>query len=273
MPRKVLPLPKPLDAESALPLYRQLFDRLRKAILRGVFAPGALLPSETELGADYGVSRITVRRAVEELRQLGLVQPEKGRGVRVRKPAIMQTAPVLGAIEGLIENNLAMGLETEVELREFDYLPASPDVAQALGLPEGATVQHAVRVRSHDGVPFSHLTTFVPEHIGRGFDKAEMAKHPLLLLLERNGIEVAGARQTITAQTAPRHIARLLNVETGSALLRIERIVTAQDDAAVEYIIGLYRPDIYAYRMRLQRELGPGVNRWAHVPRGEAAAD
>jgi GntR family transcriptional regulator len=255
---------KHLDPESAIPLYHQLFRRLREGIIRGGFKAGALLPSQADLEKTYGVSRITVRRAVEELRQRGLVEPENGRGVRVLHSRL-GGAPIFGGLEGMLENNLAMGLETEVELLEFDYVPAFNEIAEALGIPPGAMVQHAVRIRKMNGMPFSHLTTSVPEHLGLQYHSDDMATQPLLLLLERTGVKVESARQTITAEMASRQIARLLHVEVGTALLRIERIVLAEDNQPVEHIIGLYRPDIYAYRMTLTREGGVPANRWTHA--------
>ena len=136
-------------------------------------------------------------------------------------------------------------------------------MAEALRCALGAIVQHTVRVRSIEGEPFSHLTTYVPEDIGRSYDRNDLASTPLLALLERCGVVVSSAQQTITAALADARVAPLLNVEVASPLLRIARIVCDQDDRAVEFIVGLYRPDRYQYRMMLNRVQGEEEKMWS----------
>jgi GntR family transcriptional regulator len=145
----------------------------------------------------------------------------------------------------------------------FEYRAAGEDVARALGLLPGDEVQRAVRVRSLEGEPFSHLTTFVPAGIGRSFTADEMSHIPLLQLLERCGVVVSSARQTITATLADPEVAPRLSVDVGSALLRISRVVYDQDGRAVEYITGLYRPDRYQYDMNLERVHGAEARQWS----------
>ncbi len=243
------------------PLYHQIYLILRNQLVAGAYPAGTLLPSEQELTRDYGVSRITAKRALNELAAEGLVSRERGRGtVATYEPP---QAPISSSVEGLIENLLQMGLRTEVSLLSFDYLPAADDVARALGLPPGDEVQRAVRVRSLEGEPFSHLTTYVPGEIGRSFTADDISHIPLLKLLERYGIIMSSARQTITATLADPEIAPRLSVEVGSALLRISRVVCDQDGRAVEYITGLYRPDRYQYDMNLARAEGADARDWS----------
>lgn len=250
-----------LDPKNPTPLYHQLFERLHEAIFNGTFAPLELLPSEADLEREYQVSRITVRRALEELRLRNLVTREKGRGTRVarRKPI---SSSIIGSVEGMLENNLAMGLETHVEVLEFDYIPVTADIAEAMFLDAGEIVQYSVRVRYHDGVPFSYLTTYVPAHIGRRFSRDDMNASPLLILLEKTGVEIDHAEQSISAEQASPHVAQCLDVDPAHALLRIERTAYDVDKRPVQHIIALYRPEIYAYRMKLARKSKSQSKQW-----------
>jgi len=255
-----------VDAASPTPLYHQIYLILRDEILSGERPRGALLPGEKDLIEIFAVSRITAKRALNELAAAGLVVRERGRGTRVRYEG--PTPPIRSSVEGLLENLLAMGLKTEVRLLEFDYVPATEEVARALHCEVRTPVQHAVRVRSLEGAPLSHLTTYVPEDIGRSFDARDLARTPLLALLERCGVVVTSAEQTIAATLADSRVASLLGVAVGSALLRIRRVVHDQAGRPVEYITGLYRPDRYQYRMALSRVEGGERKIWSPVAEG-----
>lgn len=237
--------------ETPWPKYHQVYLVLRQQIRDGSFATDGTIPSEMELGRLFGVSRITIRKALDRLEREGTIDRRPGRGTFVRPGA--GNAHVNASLSGSIENLIAMGLQTQVQVISFDYPPAPPAAAEALGIIPGIPVQRVVRIRSHNGRPFSHLTTFVPEDLGRHYDASDMLKQPLLLLLERSGIRVAAAEQTITARLAEPEIARLLCLEPGEPLLSITRVV--QDDAgrSVELISGHYRPDTYEHRMSIDR--------------------
>jgi GntR family transcriptional regulator len=153
----------------------------------------------------------------------------------------------------MLENLIAMGLETQARVLEFGWVVPSADVAAAMGVPADAQVQRAVRVRSTDGGPFSHLTTYVPERVGRSIAAEDLGAHPLLTLLERSGVRVASADQTIGATLADAQAAMRLGVDVGSALLTLTRAVRDEAGQVVEYLQALYRPDRYLYRMSLAR--------------------
>jgi GntR family transcriptional regulator len=250
-----------VDDRLPTPLYHQIYLILRDKIAGGAYRGGDLLPSEEETARQFGVSRITAKRALNELADAGYVVRERGRGTRVvdDRPA----PPVRANVEGLLENLMAMGLKTKVTLLEFAYVAPGEAVAQALQCASTEKVQRAVRVRHLEGEPFSYLTTYVPEDVGRSFGRDELASTPLLTLLERSGVEVCRAEQTLTATLADAAVASRLDVDLGAPLLRIARIVYDQQDRPVEFIIGLYRPDRYQYRMALSRVQTDRANAWS----------
>jgi GntR family transcriptional regulator len=253
---------KAVDARIPTPLYHQIFLILRGQIIEGQLGPGAQVPGEEELARQFKVSRITARRALAELAAEGLVTRGRGRGTHViardREPP-----QVHGGVEGLIENLMAMGLKTQVQLLDFSYEAAAPDVASALRVAPGEEVQRSVRVRSLVDGPFSYLTTYVPADIGRKFGRKELAREPLLGLLERSGVVIGSADQTLSATLADTRVAPALKVAIGAPLLRIGRIVHDSSGRPVEYIVGLYRPDRYQFRMSLDRVRGEDRNTWS----------
>lgn len=243
------------------PLYHQIYVLLREKIVSGDYEDGSLIPSEHELEKIFNVSRITAKRALDELAADGLVARQRGRGtvVTFSAPVPSRNAETM---DGLLENLLTIALETQVTIHEFDYVPASPRAAEALGLEPGDKVQRAIRVRTKDNTPFSYVETYVPEDIGRSFNMEEMENQPLLGLLERAGVKISRARQTITATLADGNTASMLSINVGSPLLKVSRVVYDAEDRPVEFINVLYRPDLYQMSLSLSRVAGEKSNFW-----------
>lgn len=237
--------------DGLLPKHHQVYLVLRQQIREGVYDPNAPLPPEKELARQFGVSRITVRRALERLEREAAIDRQRGRGTFLRPDSAQPH--VAASLSGFIENLIAMGLRTEVRVLSLDYVSATTKVASALGIAPGSVVQKAIRIRAHAGVPFSYLTTWLPESIGRTFDADALRDTPLLVLLDRAGIKASSAQQTITAKLATPDIAGYLGLQPGEPVLSITRIVLDVEGRAVEFIHGLYRPDTYEHHMSIER--------------------
>ncbi|MFY9513224.1 MAG: GntR family transcriptional regulator [Rubrivivax sp.] len=236
-----------------LPKYHQIYLVLREQLHEGRFADG--LPGEVALAGQFGVARVTVRKALEQLQAEGLIQRTPGRGTmpRSRERNAGSAEPERVPLTGLLENIVSMGLRTRAKVLSCDVVPAPEAVAQALQLAAGAPVQKAVRVRSTREGPLSLITTHVPEALARSFGKRELAKRPLLMLLEDSGVRIGRALQTISARLADAEAARHLDVQVGSALLAVTRLIHDDNDRPVQWLHGLYRPDRYQYQMQLSR--------------------
>ena len=154
--------------------------------MRANCPPVIRVPGEQDLTEEFGVSRITAKRALNELADAGLVVRERGRGTRVVQRPVVPA--VTSSIEGWLENISLMGQSTKAEVLEFGYAEATDDIAAALDVPVGTQVQRAVRVRHFEGQPMSFLVTFVPAEIGRCFDRGDLSTTPLLQLLEKAGV-------------------------------------------------------------------------------------
>jgi len=238
-----------INSTLRAPLYHQVFVLLRDRILSGVYSHGDTLPSEHEVMQQYGISRITAKRAFDELANAGLVTRARGRGTVVQyRPPL---PPLRGAVSNWLETMTEMGRKTKVEVLGLTYAAATSDEINALELPPGSEVQRAVRLRSMDKSPFSHLTTAVPAEIGKRYSADDLAKHSLLKLLQRSGVVIGKANQVITATLADQTTAPRLDTELGAPLLCLRRIVRDKQDKPVEFLTALYRPDRYQLEMTL----------------------
>ena len=242
---------------------KQVYLILRDRILSGALGFGAKLPTENELAEYYAVSRVTVRRALGELERERFIERRRSAGTRVIYRAA--PAPVVADISGVLANIADMGRRTAVKLLSFDYVPATGAVVEALGVDTDALLQRSTRVRSVDRVPFSYLTTHVPESVAVTFTKQELASRPLLELLERAGVKVENARQRISAGLATPDVAQALDIRAGSPLIELVRVVFDQSGRAVEHLHALYRPDRYAFEMDLVRSGTADTKAWSPV--------
>ena len=242
---------------------RRVYLLLRDEITAGRLAPGSALPSEQRLAERHGVSRVTVRRALETLAAGGLIEKRAGAGSVVR--AAPDDTAIAADMTTLIPQIVAIGRDTTARLLSFSYARAPAAVAAALGLEAAEKVQTAVRVRLVGETPFSHLTTHVPEDIARNYSEADLATTPLYKLLERGGVRVHAASQSVTATLAAPDVAEALGVSVGSALLALTRVVRDDAGRGVEYLSALYRPDMFRLEMQLARVGDEGARHWEPV--------
>jgi GntR family transcriptional regulator len=246
-----------------LPKYHQIYLVLREQLQEGRFSQG--MPGELALMRQFGVARVTIRRALSQLADEGLIAREPGRGTRplaAPEAASSQSQGQRAQLSGLLENIISMGLRTSVKVLSVAELEPPADVAQRLDLPAGERVQKAVRVRSTREGPLSYITTWVPQRVARGFGRQELSQKPILVLMEEAGVRVGRAEQTISARLADAELAQHLDVTVGSALLDVRRLIFDEEDRPVQWLQGVYRPDRYEYQMQLSRVGGIDAKVW-----------
>lgn len=244
---------------------RRIYLLLRERILNGELEPGSRLPGELSIAAEFGISRVTVRRALDTLAGDGLIDRRPGSGTFVRRGSSVQ--PIVADLSNVLSHLVEMGRRTGVRLLSFSYVTPPESVASSLGLQPGERTQRSIRVRLIDGAPFSYLVTHVPERIGVTYSEADLATMPLLGLLERSGIVVDQASQSIGATLAGPDVAEALGLEIGSPLLSLTRVVWDPSGQGVEHLHALYRPDRYSFHMDLVRTGAAGARRWNPVPK------
>lgn len=249
-----------IDESSDMPLYQQIYSLLREKIVSGKVSANTRLPTEKELSDRLGVSRITVKRAMNELATSGLVRRHRGLGTVVTFDA---TAPtVKGSFDNLIDGLTRMGLDTEVSLLDCTIMSPEPEVAKALELKPRQKVQRIVRLRKLEGEPFSYLVTCIPADVAKGYSESELASESLIALLEKAGHAPREAEQTITATAADPAVASMLGIAPGSPLMRIHRIMRNGDGRPVQDITANYRADRFQYHMKLVR---PSDAKWTET--------
>lgn len=251
---------------------RRVYLLLKEEIARGVHAVGSALPGEQKLAAALDVSRVTVRRALDALELDGLITRRAGSGTTVCAP---DEQPAMAAdLTTLIPHLVDMGQKTTVKLLSFSYGSAPGHVVKAMALAPDARMQMAQRVRLREGQAFSHLTTWVPEAIAQNYTEADMATTPLFRLLERSGVEVEAAHQSVSATLAAPDVAEVLGLSVGAPLLSLDRVVRDAKGQGVEYLSALYRPDMFRLEMALSRVGAGEARHWEpviDVPSKEAA--
>jgi GntR family transcriptional regulator len=239
-----------IGARDAIPLYHRIYLTLRDEILSGERVFGTPVPTEQELGAMHGVSRITARRALDELAQHGLVERKRRIGTRVtfRAPA----APIEGHIDQAVESLIAFGHGTQVRVIEFGEVPASAVVAERLTLQASAPVVRALRIRLTDDAPLGAIESFVPAAIGAVLSRENLTRQPLLELIRAAGHTIGAGTQSISAVPADPALAALLDIEARAAIIRIDRVVRDADGRPLLFTSARYRGDRYRLSLDLQ---------------------
>jgi GntR family transcriptional regulator len=213
--------------------YLDLAGELRRALATGEHPPGQLLPSEAELAAAHGVSRVTVRKALGQLKREGLVDSRQGFGWYAIAAPFRQSLSELTTIES---QAAAAGLTPRRRVLGFAFVDAPPRAAHVLGTP---TVLEITRLNLADDRPFARVTVWVPEPLAADLSRRAVEHQPLYELL---GIALGGATQAITAVGASPEDAALLELPVGSPLLRCERVTSDRSGRAVLLSDAVFHP-------------------------------
>lgn len=233
------------------PRHEQISDWLRQQIEEGTYEIDAQLPSESQLGERFGVSRITVRRALQTLENEGLIYRQQGLGSFVKDNRVRQG---LVRLTDFVEDMAQAGITASSRIVHHAQEPAPPDVAAALGLEEGAVVVRLDRLRLGDGKPFAFDRTWLPVFYGQLLEGRNLNEASIYTILEKHyEIEVLRGRFRIEAVHADAEVAVHLQVQEGRALLQIERVSLTHGDRRVYFQRRFYRSDRVAYELELER--------------------
>jgi DNA-binding GntR family transcriptional regulator len=242
-----MPLPDVVvNRSSPVPLYFQVAEQLERAIFDGLLAPGDRIANEVALAEELGLSRPTMRQAIQLLVDKGMLVRKRGVGTQVVHPPIKRTVELTSLYDDLTRTGHL--LETRVLVHEL--VEADETAASRLRVPEGSLVWRLDRLRSVDGQPLALMCNMVPEPItdlsGVDFTGTGLYQH-----FRSEGIHLRVAHQTISARRAESGEARLLGGRKGDPVLTMERTSFDDSGRAVEYGRHLYRPDLYAYETTL----------------------
>ncbi len=239
-----------LDRSSPVPLYFQVAQSLERAIADGTLPPGTRLDNEVQLAQSLGLSRPTMRRAMQYLVDKGVLVRRRGVGTHVVQPKVRRP---LG-LSSLYEDLANSGQRPTTSVISLTTEPASAVIAEALSVPLETEVTVLVRLRSALGLPIARMCNYLPHTVpalAGGLDRAALEGQGLYQLIRTLGVQLHAADQVIGARTATAEEARLLGEPRGSALLTMER--TAYDDhgRAVEYGTHIYAASRYSFALSM----------------------
>jgi DNA-binding GntR family transcriptional regulator len=237
-----MPLPDVVvNRSSPVPLYFQVAEQLERAIFDGKLMPGDRIANE-----QLGLSRPTMRQAIQLLVDKGMLVRKRGVGTQVVHPPIKRTVELTSLYDDLKRT----GHQLDTRVLRNEIVEADEVAASRLKVPEGSRVWQVERLRSVDGEPLALMCNFVPDSItdlsGIDFSRTGLYEH-----FRAQGIHLRVAHQTISARRAELSEARLLGGRKGDPVLTMERTSFDDGGRAVEYGTHLYRPDLYAYETTL----------------------
>jgi GntR family transcriptional regulator len=236
---------------SPPPLYERVESVLAASIADGSLPPETQLPAEERLIEQFKVSRTTVRKAIQNLIERGLVEVRRGKGTFVTQPKITQE---LTELSGFVEDMQTLGRHATARLLDKRIVAADEAVAHHLALAPGALVVRLRRVRLADGVAVSFDETYLPRDIGEKVAGNDLEAEPVFSLLEnRYDTPLVEAEYKLEAAAADPDAAGALQVPTGSPIFLIERTSYTTENRPVDYERLHYRGDLIRFVTRLAR--------------------
>lgn len=234
------------DGAGLAPLYSRLAAGLEEAITSGSLPPGSRLENEISLSQRLGLSRPTVRRAIQELVDKGLLVRRRGIGTQVVHGSVARQIELTSLYDDLERT----GKVPSTRILDLSPARATPVVAERLGVEAGGRVLRIRRLRLTDGVPIAILENYLPP-LFADISADSLGASGLYRELRSRGVVLRVARQRIGARSAAHDEGRLLGIGRGAPVLTMDRTAYDADGSAVEYGHHCYRPDLYGFEMTL----------------------
>jgi GntR family transcriptional regulator len=237
-----------IERANPLPLYAQVKAALQDEIER-TMQPGDALPTEPELEQKYKVSRITVRRALDELASEGLILRQQGRGTFVREPGITQELPRLVSWSQQMRQ---AGYLPETFSTEVETIEAPHEVAAMLRLAHGAQVTRVRRLRGVSGEPVCVMVNYLPDGLLPDVEASGFVEDSLYATLAASGVRPVRAEDTVEARAATGWEAERLGISEGAPLLQVTRLTFDGDGKPLYVSVVSNRGDKYRYGVHVR---------------------
>ncbi|HST65306.1 MAG TPA: GntR family transcriptional regulator [Mycobacteriales bacterium] len=234
-----------LDRSSPVPLYYQVSRQIEAAIDAGDLAPGDRLENEISLADRWGLSRPTMRRAIQELVDKGLLVRRRGIGTQVVHGRVKRPMDLTSLFDDLTRS----GQQPGTRLLARELVPAPAAVAERLGVPAGAQVLHLERLRSARDEPLAVLRNWLPADLAPTLTAEALESRGLYELMRGAGVHLRIATQRIAARGATAPEARLLTLRKGAPVLTMERVTYDGTGRAVELGTHAYHAGTYSIEM------------------------
>ncbi|GGU80425.1 GntR family transcriptional regulator [Streptomyces litmocidini] len=235
-----------IDRSSPVPLYFQFAQQMQQLIESGVLPPGTRLSNEVAMAEQFGLSRPTLRQAMQHLVNKGLLARKRGVGTQVVTNRIRRQIEFSSLFDDLQRDDR----HPHTEVLSLESRPAETGVAAALRVDEGADVLVIERLRFADGHPIALMRNHLPaDRIHLTVE--ELAETGLYQLLRQTGIDMSTAEQTIGARRATSAEATLLEEPRGATLLTMTRVAYDESGTPIEYGTHVYRASRYSFEMTI----------------------
>jgi GntR family transcriptional regulator len=243
---------KSINRNGQTPIYEQIYQNLRSKIDNTEFSAGEAFPSERELAETFGVSRMTVRQALNSLKKDGLIYHERGIGAFVSKRKLdVHTRNLVGFTEEM----QALGLKPSSKLVLIKREIADEETANDLRIDIGEEVIHLQRLRLADDSPMAVEDAFLPANRYPNLDKFDLENVSLYEVLEQEyGVKMKEADEILEAVSLDKSMAKILSVKEHSPALLLHRVVFSEGNLAVESVKTYYRADRYRATFKLEKE-------------------
>lgn len=233
--------------------YLQLKEDLTAEIGRGTYKPHQRLPSQRELCEEYGLSHMTVRRAINELIHEGIIYAEQGKGLYV---AEQKQQAELGPLYGFTEDMMLRGMKASSRTLQAGIVTASTMLAHTLQVVVGAPLVHFHRLRLADNEPMALQTIYIPHALCPGLLEHDLEQGSLYEILRvEYGLQLANAESAAGADLASGEEAALLKLAIPAALLVTEQLTYLDNGQPIEYARSVYRGD--RYRLQIVKDKSP----------------
>jgi GntR family transcriptional regulator len=248
-----------LDKNSPIPLYYQLAEQIRERVDAGELKPDDQIPPERELGEQHGISRMTVRQAVNYLVRQGVLVSRPGIGTFVAAPKLTYDAFHL---LGFTEKMMGEGLPIQSRVLEQALVEPPHHVATRLRLRPGQKTVKIMRLRSSPQEALLLETVYVVSALCPGLEKVDLTRKSLYVLLEQKyRLRLARAQQTLEATAANDFEAPLFGLEVGAPMILLEGVTYAANNQPVEYFKAVYRGDRFKFEMDSHRDSAANLER------------
>ncbi len=238
-----------ISRASSVPVYHQIKEQILEAIAGGLLAEGDPLPSERELVEHLNVSRMTVRRALNELVLSGQLHTRPGKGTYVRAAKVEQ---LLARLAGFTADMVRAGHRVSSRVLRKEVVPAESKLVDRLQVQPGDLIVILERVRLVDDEPTSWERAYLPERLCPDIVRFDFSRESLYGVLRREyQLRLCWARQTLEAAPANWHEQQLLAIPEGAPILLGERTLYTDDDVILEYSKSSFRGDRYRYDIQL----------------------
>ena len=218
---------------NQLPVYIQIHDQIKSEIEQGIWKIGDRLPSERELAVKFNVSRMTLRQAIQNLADEGILERKIGSGTYVARKKVQEKMTGATSFTEIMESQNRVPSS-----RTISYFLTSPSSSEMekLNLQKEDTILRMERIRYADDIPICFEVASVPQKIIDAYSKAEITESLYRTLEEKSGNKIGAANQTITAVLASEKIAEYLEIKRGDAVLRLRQISYFEDGMPFEYV-------------------------------------